>query len=129
MTETNELKPCAHCGGTARRWKGIGEDCHVECGDCLARTSWDHKTKVVAAWNRRVVPAQQWTTEPPTEEGYYFVFCQKDGIKVVEVYSSGFVVVNGRSGLHIELFVKKFKPLWYKIPTPPLPTQEDAKDE
>jgi len=48
---------------------------------------------------------------------------------VVEVYSSGFVVVNGRSGLHIELFVKKFKPLWYKIPTPPLPTQEDAKDE
>jgi len=135
------LKPCAHCGGTARRWKGIGEDCHVECGDCLARTSWDHKTKVVAAWNRRVVPAQQWTTEPPTEEGYYFVdIAGEEDISVVWIYRDKDVEndclnVSDPSLLKSDWTLQDYcntivgNPtlLWRKIDTPKLPTQEDAK--
>ena len=130
-----KLLPCLHCRcmSVGMRIEDPTDMYYVQCDNCLCRTDYyTTEAEARAAWNRRAGAEQEWTAEPPKVEGFYFVFCQKnhDGVfKFVEVYSSGLVIVNGRSGIQLELFIQKNKPLWYKLPTPPLPGKEDAKDE
>jgi DNA-directed RNA polymerase subunit RPC12/RpoP len=59
MTSQGELKPCAHCGGSARFESYIVEAC-VWCPDCGVRVCKKHAPKhdtgnanAIAAWNRR----------------------------------------------------------------------------
>ena len=50
---TEEMKPCAHCGGKAERWT-VQRTKWVECRECGMRTgSYDDEVEAIAAWNRR----------------------------------------------------------------------------
>jgi len=87
---------------------------------------------IMTAENRRAVPAPQWTTEPPTEEGYYWV-PWIDRLIIVDVYFDlkGKLTVKGRwKECPFEYYMKNFQrsnDAWLKIQTPPLSTQEDAQ--
>jgi len=68
------LLPCPFCGGEAIHENyPDSRDHHVFCDVCLGRTdAWSTKLKAVNNWNRRAVPATQWSSEPPTEKGFYW---------------------------------------------------------
>ena len=87
-----------------------------------------------AAWNRRAETAD-WTTEVPTEEGYYWTL-QDDFPDVVYVMHDsriGKTVVrwlmestyNQDIRRYVDQRTRNGKPLyWKRIPTPPLPGKE-----
>ena len=68
------LKPCPFCGGKASLWceklKPSYYGWLVVCFSCHINKTQE---EVIAAWNRRASPS--WSTEPPAEEGFYWVRC------------------------------------------------------
>ena len=72
----SELLPCAHCGDEARMSKkrhamDVCFKFYVECKGCGIKTlRFNTEAEARAAWNRRA-DAENWTTEVPTEEGWY----------------------------------------------------------
>lgn len=51
---SEELKPCAQCGGDAQTDFIEGETYIIECYQCGMRTGWeDSPEDAIAAWNRR----------------------------------------------------------------------------
>ena len=77
-----------------------------------------------AAWNRRA-EAAEWKKNLPSMEGFYFAYCNDQINRVVEVHTN-FLVMQCNTGRAMDIgrFIEKYKPLWYKIPTPPLPGKE-----
>ena len=79
MTDTTEkLLPCAHFNSKARMRDVETDDCSgyvycVQCTNCEASSGlYGSKEQARAAWNRRVAEKPKWTTETPTEEGWYW---------------------------------------------------------
>jgi len=139
MTKTNELKPCPFCGGKAERrerFDGYDTFGYVMCGACLVQTDADGCKNPENDWNCRDVP--QWTTEPPTEEGFYVVyFANKDTNKHAVVHATldrgeFIITLVYENDKYAHWFLKDWsgadRPThWLKITMPPLPTQEDVK--
>ena len=136
MTEPNEveLKPCPFCA--CRSVCVQNEEEHdkddlvrifyrIQCNFCCTSTDWySTKEEARAAWNRRVETAE-WTKNLPSMEGFYFAYCNDQIMRVVEVHTN-FLVMQCNTGRAMDIgrFIEKYKPLWYKIPTPPLPGKE-----
>ena len=72
---SEELKPCELCSEAAELMHASDADFdwfYVRCCCCFKQSAtFDTAEEARAAWNRRVAP--QWTKEPPTEQGYYWV--------------------------------------------------------
>jgi hypothetical protein len=148
MSETEkELKPCAHCGGKAKLTSYIpqhpGEfnvginypEFYVFCTKCLTRTESDHRKEVIiAAWNRRTEAVPQWTSETPTEHGWYWVMIgESKGYVIVFVYEDEDDIMcvhhngNPRS-LPVDEYASMFHVYrWLRIPDPPLPAEREVK--
>jgi len=142
MTETNKLKPCpfCRCVSVGIRFDDPTERQFVaQCDYCLCRTDYyDKESEARAAWNRRAVPAPQWTTELPTQSGQYWLIYDSNSVfgefrdaNVVHVsVISSYTTVKLPDGNRPQLsrFHKKYpNALWCPATPPPLPTQEDAK--
>jgi len=126
----------------------------INCPECGAKIPhYATESDARAAWNRRVETknsesdelyvsyklglekgleinrqkTEEWTEEIETDYSKIFIAHCNDGRKrLVEFVSDSFVVVNGniRNGIDIFSFIDRYDPLWYKIPTPPLPGKE-----
>lgn len=58
--DAEELKPCPHCGGSAKLLFGAKPHyVSVTCRDCGCSTSMGPETDVKARWNRRDTKAQE----------------------------------------------------------------------
>ena len=54
---SKELKPCPFCGGEAKRRDGSSTTPYIRCTRCGCRTGSSRSDeRLVAAWNRRVMP-------------------------------------------------------------------------
>lgn len=62
---TEELKPCAHCGGTPAIMKGPGGDVWIKCTLCGIQTESHPNLKSVNEWNARHEPEAlpEWVKE------------------------------------------------------------------
>ena len=133
-TKERELLPCAHCGsdnakirtGTCYdkiyKWQTYHQ---IECVNCNIQTcKYTTEAEAIAAWNRRPAPA--WTTEVPTEDGYYF-YCTENDFGVIEIEKSGddFIFYAGKRmiyGLKALGRYFDFEPFqWCRINVPALP--------
>ena len=73
---SDKLKPCPYCNGQAEM--GYGDACYfvycTHCNTCGAGevdSGADAEEQAAEAWN--ALPRRpQWTTEPPTEPGWYW---------------------------------------------------------
>ena len=138
-----KLRPCPFCGGEADYFynadDGEVSDVTVSCTNlscwfCIKDTDYvgsfppcDTFEEAAELWNRRAGEMAEWTKEIDTDYSKIFIAHCNDGRKrLVEFVSNSFVVVNGniRNGIDIFSFIDRYDPLWYKIPTPPLPGRE-----
>jgi len=85
MSEELKLEPCPFCGNkrisvvepvseTGKCFGTKSRVIHIFCNDCKipgVLGSLERKDEAFAAWNRRAEP--QWTTETPTEPGWYWM--------------------------------------------------------
>lgn len=96
---SDDLKPCPICGDKVKTsWQvDIRPDngslitkwwiIHVN-KTCIDAIGWFHtREKAIEAWNHR--PAPEWSTEPPTEPGWYVMLFEIGGMKLARVFSSG----------------------------------------
>ena len=129
-----ELLACPFCGGNALLEDfSDGRFWHVSCvdGDCDIQPETDthgSESEARAAWNRRAETAD-WTSEVPTEEGFYWVLRKYDTMMIVYVCNIvGRMEVHGSSNPHqllMEAYIDSYDIVaWSKIPTPPLPGKE-----
>ena len=126
-----ELKPCPFCGST--HIVVVDDDDerypYVQCCDCNTSTDVSPtKEEAVEWWNHRAAP--QWSQEPPTEEGWYWVkkIPKNSGV----IYPEDIVYVSDAGGKFYVLqlgvlrsvsfhhFCHAFQEvLWCKIDAPP----------
>ena len=90
MSDT-ELKPCPKCGSTSVKHFVYDDGYGVFCRRCQFEL-YPHKLEKVAAeeWNAMPRPLQ-WTSEPPTEPGWYWYrLNERDNISItyVDVYGT-----------------------------------------
>ena len=161
QNEVELLAPCLHCGREMRASNSIGHCLFsnepgrngwflycMECGllfgyDTDYAGEYETPKAVRAAWNRRAETENSeidektadWTTEMPTEEGFYAVyFANKDTNKraVAHVtFDRGEFVITlvYENDKHACWFLKDWSgdsspTHWFRIPTPPLPGKE-----
>ena len=68
-----ELKPCPKCGSTAVRYFYYDDEVSVCCRHCQFEIAPSRLEKFAASdWNAIPRCALQWTTETPTEPGWYW---------------------------------------------------------
>jgi Lar family restriction alleviation protein len=139
MTETQEEKllPCPFCGGIAIGKTGEDsrgrETYYVECCECYVKGRQFYTiSEVIDAWNRRATEAvAQWTSETPSEDGWYCVYyASTKTIKRAFVYEQGAKIVIGNDiyfGGVNDLPPKSNNILWYKLPEPPIPAEREEK--
>ena len=155
----SELLPCPFCGGEGQDRKNYENNTwiySVRCKECDVTTDfYGSKKKAIAAWNRRVETKNSesdelyvsyklglekgleinrqntadWTSEVPTEEGFYWVLRKYDTMMIVYVCNiGGRMEVHGSSNPHqllMEAYIDSYDIVaWSKIPTPPLPGKE-----
>ena len=67
-----KLKPCPSCGHRQPALLGYGDTYYVECVHCyLCGPRFDYDKDAAAAWN--ALPRHlRWTSETPTEPGWYW---------------------------------------------------------
>ena len=77
--------PCPFCGSKSLGWLSDARACYLSCVQCRAKgPREDTDGGAVARWNTRYlrtaesVLSPQWTTEPPKEDGYYWVRDSRD---------------------------------------------------
>jgi Lar family restriction alleviation protein len=85
MSETEpKLLACPFCGGKAstgwyKHHSNDNDHWAIGCPECSISITEDDTTKTraeaIAAWNRRA--GATWSSEPPTEEGWYWA-CMRD---------------------------------------------------
>ena len=140
MTETKEqeLKPCPFCGSrNIRIVTHMSTRCFVACNECSAQTHMClEKSSAIDVWNHRTAP--QWSQEPPTEEGWYWVkkiprnsgVCYPEDIVYVSDAGGKFYVLQlgVLRSVSFHHFCHAFQEvLWSKIDEPPpLPGEEGA---
>ena len=128
-----KLLPCPFCGSSkVNEFVAFEDTLHfVECFDCESRTTL-HITpaEARAAWNRRA--GAQWSAEPPTEKGaYWLMYSHLNQPAVATVsefqYGANVYLPNGNMP-KLNSFCKKHpEARWLPIATPPLPGKEDTK--
>ena len=147
MTDTTEkLLLCPFCGSDAERV--FAEEYGyraIECITCLAKMEGGTKEEVIDAWNRRAAEKPKWTTEIPTEEGWYWMYsdvypdyaeyeggCDMPALTQITSHNNRLHVMIYRKKIHASYCLKVFcqvdKPLWQKIDIPTLP-EEGENDE
>jgi len=131
-----KLLPCAHCNGEAhvsnkRHETGISFAFYVQCETCGLKTlRFNTLAEAIAAWNRRA--GAQWSAEPPTEKGaYWLMYSHLNQPAVATVsefqYGANVYLPNGNMP-KLNSFCKKHpEARWLPIATPPLPGKEDTK--
>ena len=149
MTETKEqeLKPCPFCGSepylhspflAAPTMNGKKRESRwqINCPECCVKTShYATKEEARAAWNRRAVPDMQWSSEPPTEPGYYWKQHGDNHPIVLEIFGSQDGQLWIASTLHNDHIllsthldnVRRFgyTAYWCKMPPPPMPERRE----
>jgi hypothetical protein len=139
-TKEQELKPC-RCGKSDVEVYAIhtSDDKNmwsVCCNHCNSHMKYFRtKAEAIAAWNQYVapVPAPQWTKEPPSKEGWYWVSYYYDGerrIQIVEIYNDRHqrkcVRWSGHIAYYTDYFINRFQDVhWQPIPEPPLPAESE----
>ena len=83
----SELKPCPACGGTDLIIYGKGSEKHyVRCHGCdMQGPEIYGRDKAAAAWNA-LHRTPEWTSEPPTQPGWYFTRRNSPGYPVRVTY-------------------------------------------
>lgn len=78
----SQLKPCPHCGGVNLKiiFNPFEERNFVYCCDCLMRgpEKCGNKDRASKAWNA-IPRTPKWTSEPPTQPGWYFTRRNRPG--------------------------------------------------
>jgi hypothetical protein len=131
-TKEQELKPC-RCGSDhVHTYVTLGNNkwC-VECCPCYSRlVNYDTEAEAIAAWNQYVdpAPAPQWTSNLPTEPGWYVVFCGnelwKQPLRLYKDDKGKLCVAKNRC--FFSDFVHLFDATcWLPIPEPPLPAETE----
>lgn len=86
--DSPELKPCPHCGSTDLQvdWNSVYE-CHfVRCYNCHMQGPEIYgRAKAAKAWNA-IPRTPEWTSEPPTQPGWYFTRRNRPGKPLRVVY-------------------------------------------
>ena len=132
--ELEDLKPCANCGGENLRLQtyvtgDVGDVHSVIClaVRCRAQSGiFKTKEEAIDAWNRRAAPA--WVMEPPTEEGFYWLYAGGRRL-LVELKNKNYLELWVRVGRipvsdiwELKRFVKTYpESQWQKINVPALP--------
>ena len=84
----SQLKPCPHCGGNkcSARIDFLNGGFYVGCPDCGMRgPNLSVKVLAIIAWND--IPRNlKWTSEPPTQPGWYFTRRNRPGKPLRVVY-------------------------------------------
>ena len=84
----SQLKPCPHCGGNkcSARIDFLNGGFYVGCPDCGMRgPNLSVKVLAIIAWND--IPRNlKWTSEPPTQPGWYFTRRNSPGYPVRVTY-------------------------------------------
>ena len=75
MSQSESLKPCAHCGQKAWLRDDRPNDTWVECDNCQIGTAHGTFSEAIAAWNRRPSTADRggeveadWRDDPSADE-------------------------------------------------------------
>ena len=88
MSKEIELKPCPYCGETDLRigYNAICERHYVVCASCLMRgpEKCADKKRAAKAWNG-LPGALEWSSEPPSEPGFYWwELCGQRGVDLIQ---------------------------------------------
>jgi hypothetical protein len=112
----------------------------VGCHDCGIETECSYTIEGArASWNRRADDAPKWTTEVPTEAGYYWRQHGDNRQNVVEIYRWAqdgqlwIASTSHRDHIHVSKHIENaqrfgYTPYWLKLELPALP-EEGGKDE
>lgn len=84
---SSQLKPCPYCGDTDLIIYGKGSEKHyVRCHGCdMQGPEIYGRDKAAAAWNA-LHRTPEWTSEPPTQPGWYFTRRNSPGYPVRVTY-------------------------------------------
>ena len=136
-TKEEELKPCPFCGrtNTERAEAENSKDetlWYIECQWCGASSGAGYTKKEAGTlWNDRVeAPAPQWSTEPPTEVGDYWLYgnvFNNGNNEIVRTFVEPLgnsVVLEFSKPKSLALTeVCKWNVQWCKIVPPPMPKE------
>jgi len=141
MSEPNrpELLPCPFCGGEAILVDDTPDNdttpyFYIRCVNYCASTKIPEEycrlQIAVDSWNSRVPAAPQWTTEPPQEEGWYWVANMQSSHqfpKAAKVfYTRDGCLLANCAGHITPVSVMKHKDFfWMPIIMPPLPERKE----
>jgi Lar family restriction alleviation protein len=133
MSETKEpeLLPCPFCGGMAvllntEQYYGKPDLWYANCTQCGALSKAEELDDICDVWNRRV-PVPQWTAEPPKEEGWYWIYIDKEMPIMASVTHiiEWRVCFNGYDWMLSKFTKKNPGARWLKIELPPLPERKE----